>query len=86
MSLTWYFVLQHYGNSVADKAILAPHVIMSYLLEPLGCSEPGAHNERRKGEGEEREAPTHLIEISEHTHAERVTKNRQNRKVCSQEK
>ena len=34
---------------------------------------PGAHNERRKGEGgEEREAPTHLIEISRPA---RVTKN-----------
>ena len=28
----------------------------------------------------------HLIEISELTHAARITKNRQNRKVCSQEK
>ena len=38
-----------------------------------------------RGGGEEREAPTHLIEISELSHAARVTKNRHNRK-CSQEK
>ena len=38
----------------------------------------GAHNKRRKGEGgKEREAPTHLIEISEPTHAAHVTKARQ---------
>ena len=30
--------------------------------------------------------PMHLIEISEPTHAARVTKNRHNYKVCSQEK
>ena len=40
---------------------------------------------RREGR-KEREAPTHLIEISELTHAARVTKNRHSRKVCSQEK
>ena len=45
-----------------------------------------AYNEERKGRGKECEAPTHLIEISELTHAARVTKNRHNRKVCSQEK
>ena len=39
-----------------------------------------------RGGGKECEAPTHLIEISELTHALRVTKNRHNRKVCSQEK
>ena len=39
-----------------------------------------------KGRGKEREAPTHLIEISKLTHAARITKNRQNCKVCSQEK
>ena len=43
----------------------------------------GAHNERGKGRGEEREAPTHLIKNSKPTHAARVTKNRQNLKVCS---
>ena len=37
-----------------------------------------------KGGGKEREAPTHLIEISELTHAARITKNRHNNKVCSQ--
>ena len=35
----------------------------------------GAHNERREGEGKERKEPIHLIEISEFTHAARVTKN-----------
>ena len=39
-----------------------------------------------RGGGKEREAPTHLIEISELTHAARVTKNRQNCNLCSQEK
>ena len=43
-----------------------------------------------RGGGKEREAPTHLFEISELSHAARVTKNRHNRKVyfyvCSQEK
>ena len=39
-----------------------------------------------RGGGKEREAPTQLIEIWEFTHAARVTKNRRNRKVCSQEK
>ena len=38
-----------------------------------------------KGRGKEREAPTHLIEISEFSHAARVTKNRHNRMVCSRE-
>ena len=37
-----------------------------------------------RGGGKEREAPTHLIEISELSHAARVTKNRHNRKVRSQ--
>ena len=37
----------------------------------------GAHNERRRGRGKEREAPTHLIEISELTHAAHITKNSQ---------
>ena len=39
-----------------------------------------------RGGGKKREAPTHLIEISELSHAARVIKNRHNRKVCSQEK
>ena len=39
-----------------------------------------------KESGEECEAPTHLIEISKLTHAARATKNRKNRKVCSQVK
>ena len=39
-----------------------------------------------KGRGKEREVCTHLIEISERTHAARITKNRHNRKVCSQDK
>ncbi len=39
-----------------------------------------------RGGGKEHKAPTHLIEISELTHAACVTKNRHNRKVCSQEK
>ena len=39
----------------------------------------------KRGGGKEREAPTHLIEISEFSHAARVTKNRHNRMVCSQE-
>ena len=39
-----------------------------------------------KGGGKECEVHVHLIEISELTHAARVTKNRHNRKVCSQEK
>ena len=39
-----------------------------------------------RGGGKECEAPTHLIEISELTHAARITKNGHNRKVCSQEK
>ena len=39
-----------------------------------------------RGGGKERKAPTHLIEISELSHAARVTKSRHNRKVCSQEK
>ena len=39
-----------------------------------------------RGGGKEREAPMHLIEISELTHAVRFTKNRHNCKVCSQEK
>ena len=47
---------------------------------------PGAHNERRKGKGEGAEAPMHLIETLEPTHAVCVSKNRQNRKVCSQVK
>ena len=38
-----------------------------------------------RGGGKEREAPTHLIEISKLTHAARATKNRHNCKVCSQE-
>ena len=37
-----------------------------------------------KGEGKECKAPTHLIEISELTHAARVTKSRYNHEVCSQ--
>ena len=41
--------------------------------------------ERGRGGGKERETPMHLIEISELSHAARVTKNRHNRKVCSQE-
>ena len=39
-----------------------------------------------RGGGKEREAPTHLIEIAELTHAARVTKNSHCREVCSQEK
>ena len=39
-----------------------------------------------RGEGKEREASMRLIEISELAHAAHVTKNRHNRKVCSQEK
>ena len=39
-----------------------------------------------RGEGKEREPSMCLIEISELTHAARVTKNRHNCKVCSQEK
>ena len=31
-TVTRYFVLQHYGNSFADEAILSLHVIMSNLL------------------------------------------------------
>ena len=38
-----------------------------------------------RGGGKEREAPTHLIKNSELTHAARVTKNRQNHKISSQE-
>ena len=49
------------------------------------CILTGAHNEERKG-GKEREAPTHFIEISELSYAARITKNRHNCKVCSQEK
>ena len=45
-----------------------------------------AHNDERKERGKEHEAPTQLIEISELTHAARVTKNRHNYKVCTQEK
>ncbi len=52
-----------------------------FLKEQL--VQTGAHNEERKGRGKEHEAPTHLIEISELTHAARVTKNRHNCKVCS---
>ena len=43
---------------------------MSYVLE--GKQERIMKEE--KGRGKEREAPTHLIEISERTHAARVTK------------
>ena len=39
-----------------------------------------------RGGGKEREASMHLIEISELAHAAPITKNRHNRKVCSQEK
>ena len=39
-----------------------------------------------KGRGKERGAPTYLIKISEPTHAAGITKNRHNRKVCSQDK
>ena len=39
-----------------------------------------------RGGGKEREAPTHSIEISELTLAAHATKDRHNRKVCSQEK
>ena len=43
------------------------------------------HIKKERG-GEEREAPMQLIEISEPTHAARVTKTRHNREVCSQDK
>ena len=47
----------------------------------------GAHNERRRGRGKECEAPTHLTEISELTHAAYITKNSQiTGYVASQEK
>ena len=36
-----------------------------------------------RGRGKECETPTHLIEISELSHAACITKNRHNRKVCS---
>ena len=39
----------------------------------------------KRGGGKECEAPTHLIEISEFSHAVRITKNRHNRMVYSQE-
>ena len=59
--------------------------LFSQVLESLAPA-AGAHNKRRKWRGKERKAPTHLIEISKHAHAARVTKNRQNHKVRSQEK
>ena len=40
---------------------------------------------KERGGGKECEAPTHLIEISEFTHAAHVAKNRQNSKVCTQD-
>ena len=40
----------------------------------LNLTESGAHNERRKGGGKEREVPTHLIKNSKPTRAARVTK------------
>ena len=43
-------------------------------MKVVSVARPGVHNERRGG-GNEREAPTHLIEISRLTHAARVTKN-----------
>jgi hypothetical protein len=50
------------------------------------CAQSGAHNEKGRGGGKEREAPMHLIKNSEHTHAACVTKNRQNHKISSQGK
>ena len=45
----------------------------------------GAHIEERRERGKEHEVPARLINFSEFTHAARVTKNRHNHKVCSQE-
>ena len=56
-----------------------------YSLVPTGFHQVSIMKKGRGGV-KVREAPTHSFEISELSHAARVTKNRHNRKVCSQEK